>query len=331
VHRAILEACLPCVLTLAASFAALTFVVRLSGARLQWRRISRLHSCQDGGVHSLAFVLTLPVFLLLVLFIVQISQLMVGMMVVNYSAFAAARAASVWIPAQVEGELFFEDANQNRVRIDSHVEEGDTILIQPESNSDKYQRIRAAAVLACASVAPSRDLEIDPQNASRLSRLAAEATKTVYRSMVPRSTRNPRIDRRLDNKIAYSDQNTMLFLEWRDARNSNGRNTFVSPTYNPREHPVPDVVWHPNEAGWQDALRVYVVHRFALLPGPGRWFAQRLVWVDSLPSRIQSQIASAGANQYSENASLHTVLIPASATITNEGFKSVRPYTHEPN
>ena len=110
-HRAVLEACLPCLGALGVSFAALVVVWRLSGARLDWRRLARLHRCQQGGVQSLAFVVTLPLFIVIVMFIVQVSQLMIGVIVVNYSAFAAARAASVWIPADVAVDGYLEPAN----------------------------------------------------------------------------------------------------------------------------------------------------------------------------------------------------------------------------
>ena len=50
-------------------------------------------------MQSLSFVLTLPVFILVMMMIVQVSQLMIGIVVVHYAAFAAARSAAVWIPA----------------------------------------------------------------------------------------------------------------------------------------------------------------------------------------------------------------------------------------
>ena len=66
-HRAILIQCLPAVAALAVSFLTLVALVKFSGARLNLRRLRELHGCQDGGVQSLAFVLTLPVFIMFVL------------------------------------------------------------------------------------------------------------------------------------------------------------------------------------------------------------------------------------------------------------------------
>ena len=57
-----------------------------------------------GQRQSLSFVLTLPLFILVMLTLVQISQVMIGRMVVQYAAFAAARSAIVWVPARLPGE-----------------------------------------------------------------------------------------------------------------------------------------------------------------------------------------------------------------------------------
>lgn len=335
-HRGILEACWPLLIALAVSFAALVAVVRLSGARFDWHRLRRVHACQQGGVQSLAFVLTLPVFIMIVQFIVQVSQLMIGVMVVHYAAYAGARAASVWIPAQLGLPGSFSPEPENRLSlVDLPAQQDGRSVIGPlrqsTTGSYKLEQIRTAVVLACAPVAPSRDLGLEAGSVSGRSRLAVAATQGLYRQMVPTSVSNARIDRRLANKITYSDRNTAVFLEWRDARNSGGTNTVVGPTYNPRNHPYANTNperfgFKPNEVGWQDAVTVHVVHNFALLPGPGRLLAQRLVRADGLPDRVSSRI-QVNRQDYAEP--LYTVAIPASATMTNEGIKSQRPYVHE--
>ena len=63
-------------------------------------------------MQSLSFVLTVPMFIMLMLLAVQITQLMIGLMMVHYAAFAAARSASVWIPARMEP---FEHVGENRM------------------------------------------------------------------------------------------------------------------------------------------------------------------------------------------------------------------------
>jgi hypothetical protein len=108
-HRAILQACLPWFFWLCVASGLVLLLVQFCGSRIDWRRLRHLSRGEEGSVQSLSLVLTLPVFLLLVLFIVQVTQVMVGIMMVNYAAFAAARAASVWIPADVTTELTFRD------------------------------------------------------------------------------------------------------------------------------------------------------------------------------------------------------------------------------
>ena len=98
-HRQILEACLPFATVIIVAFGVLHLTIRLSHARWNWKRLRFLHKDQAGGVQSLAFVLTMPVFMAVVSLIVQVSQLMLGMIGVHYAAYAGARAASVWIPA----------------------------------------------------------------------------------------------------------------------------------------------------------------------------------------------------------------------------------------
>ena len=343
-HRAILEACLPCLLALAASFAALSAVVRLSGARWNWRRLRRLHACEKGGVQSLAFVLTLPIFIVIVLFIVQVSQLMIGTMVVNYAAFAAARSASVWVAANVvgDGDTIDEPANvlplpfadDNPVLL---VSAGSTLAEGANTyvwecyaggsgagsafRSVKYEKVFAAAAMACVPLAPSRDL--GNENTLYTGPIV-ETAKSLYRTMVPGSQSNQRIPKRLENKIAYSFGNTAVRLAYVD------KDSLQGPTY--KVNFVPGLDGQPiytpieNEVGWQDPLTVTVTHNFALLPGPGRFLSKFLVRADGRPDLVSPRIAQQTA---SNNERLYTTPIWASATMTNEGFKSVMPYVQE--
>ena len=102
-NRAILQSLLPAFAALAAACVLLRIVVGVSGARLEIVRLRKLHRSEEGAVQSLSFVLTLPLFIMIVMFIVQVSQLMIGIMGVHYATFAAARAAIVWTPARVVG------------------------------------------------------------------------------------------------------------------------------------------------------------------------------------------------------------------------------------
>lgn len=334
-HRAILEACLPCLVALAVSFAAIVGLLKLSGARFQIARLWRIHACEGGSVQSLAFVLTLPVFMLFVLFILQVSQLMVGTMVVNYAAFAAARSASVWLPATVDVDTRYGFSVEPENRIEAGVQIDGNILrvgsnqSQTSSNtlnSRKYHQAWAAAVLGCASICPSRDLQKGGASASPLSGAATNwlpeaqrVTRTVYGLLSPASSSNGRIPMRLDNKLDYAARNTFVEIEWQEVSHS-GTDAETGPTYNPRGHCTS--IWQEQEVGFRDPVTVWVTHRHALLPGPGRFLAKLLVPASGVPDRIAPLV---GLNpEYSEP--VHFVTITASATLVNEGIKSVMPF-----
>ena len=89
--RAVLLSCLPWLVLLVVLVVLLRLMVRLEGARSDLRRLRSLHRDQGGAAQSLSFVLTVPVFIMIMLLIVQVSQLMIGAVVVHYAAYAAAR------------------------------------------------------------------------------------------------------------------------------------------------------------------------------------------------------------------------------------------------
>jgi len=334
VNRAILEACLPCVLVLAASFVLLRAVMQLSGARLHLSRLKRLHRCQQGAVQSLSFVLTLPIFVVLVMFIVQVSQLMIGIMTVNYAAYAATRAASVWFPAHSRITGYHHEGEDNlpppiRETSTLHLQYFDSLVadsdiqdqreIQLSDSSYKYQKVFVAAVLACAPISPSRDLGHQLQgDAARV----PDVVNALYRTMVPDSQINARIPHRIQNKIAYSYWNTELLIGFTD------KNTRQGPSYNPRlpvRLPNGELirVWDPHEVGWQDPVTITVYHHFALLPGPGRFLAKYIVRESGQSDLVSPHIQSRPDRNPSE---VYTTPIVASATMTNEGFKPVLSY-----
>lgn len=326
-HRAVLEACLPGLVALAVLFAAAWLVVRLSGARLRPWRIAELHRCQAGGVQSLALVITLPVFLMILLFIVQVSQLMIALMTVNYAAFAAARSAAVWVPALVDDQDFYvldddgnglpDDDSQNRLPPGFRADEPRVLRYQDvrQLGSAKLDEIFHAAAIACAPISPSRDL-----SSTDLSALGATRTDDVmvrlFDVLAPASA-DPRLSRRLQNKFAYSLQNTEVAITYTN------KDSAVGPTYNP----PPSNPWHgvdprlthvENEVGWEDAVTVEVRHNFALLPGPGRFLSSVVVGPGGRPDDVAPRII--------DDDGVHKTWIAASATLTVEGLQSVRPY-----
>lgn len=142
-HRAILQACLPWFFWLCVASGLMLLLVQFCGTRIDWRRLRRLNRGEEGSVQSLSLVLTLPVFLMLVLFIVQITQIMVGIMMVNYAAFAAARAASVWIPSDVTTDASFADPPFDNPQIDvdftAYSTVGDRVIPRGATNNGSLQ------------------------------------------------------------------------------------------------------------------------------------------------------------------------------------------------
>jgi hypothetical protein len=328
--RAVVEACLPWLALLFVSFACAYLLMRLSRSRIDLGRLRRLHRDQAGGVQSLSFVLTLPVFVMVMLFIVQVSQLMIGTIVVHYAAFAAARTAAVWIPARLGPEetencisWYYPDPEaEDQVLpildpLDPNYgpgEGGTTYLVEP--GSAKYSKIASAAVLACMPISPSRDLGLSPPGENQA---AAEIIKALYQSMAPASGQNARIPRRLENKLAYALEATQIEIRF----------------YHTQRYPEPPLVPYPpldddgsdftvefmaNELGWQDPITVKVKHQLALLPGPGRLLARRVQRPDGSPDRLAETIGQIGK--------VYVYPLEASATMVNEGEKSVIPYEH---
>jgi hypothetical protein len=336
-HRAILIAWLPSVLALLAGMAALWLVMRVSGARLRPARLLSLHRCESGSVQTLSFVLTLPVFVMLLLFIVQMAELMVGVGIVHYAAFAGARAASVWVPATT----VYEPANtfEPESLSEANWKYPRWILTEMDlrqfayERQFKYRKIGLAASIALAPLGPSRDLE-EPSQSSR----GTEILKRVYASMVPRAARYPGTPRLIQKKLDYSLRNTRIGVTGVDRQGAQG------PTYNPypgyftmERNPTTGaltevwVPWKPHEIGWEDPILVFVEHKLALLPGPGRLLATKLLPADGTRDQVSPLIE--GRNTDRENYRVNDTLVrayktklTAAVTISNEGLKSVMPY-----
>jgi hypothetical protein len=309
----------------------LWILVRVAGARLHVGRLLSLHRDQEGGVQSLSFVLTLPLFLMVVLFIVQISQLMIGTMVVHYAAFAAARSAIVWIPAQLGWGHEAENCISSYA-IDPQAEDqvlpildpsredygprpgGLTYVVHP--GSPKFRKIASAAVLACLPVCPSRDVGFElPAEGERI----AGILETVYRALAPASDSRLALSTRLRNKLGYAMEATSVEIR------------FYHPNIEPPLTAYPHLVsrrhkdlpeFQFNEVGWQDVFTVTVTHNMALLPGPGQLLAK---------SARKSSESNDPSNQADERwDELRVYPITASATLGNEGEKPVIPYVQEP-
>lgn len=110
----------------------------------------RRFGLDEAGGLAEELVLGFPFFVLFLAVTIQLILMMHARIVVNYAAFVAARSASVWVPACYNGE------NSNAVRLSSQAPSQGTQLISLNQGSlSKLDRIRSAAVLACAPISPN--------------------------------------------------------------------------------------------------------------------------------------------------------------------------------
>jgi hypothetical protein len=359
--RAVLENCLPWAGMLLASLAALWALMRLGGGRLQLGRLWQLHRDEHGSAQTLSFVLTLPTFIMVILFILQVSQVMIGITVVHYAAFATTRAAIVWIPADVVSTAYgtiAEGPNCISSRVwDPTITNEDGPLLSPtevivgpregivpyriEPTSPKYEKIASAAKLACMSICPSRDLglPLDEQGRTMLGVLGR-----AYHSMAPAvSGAVPGTDRRLANKMAYACAKQTPFAMWMFDQTQQVKTwqTLTSDhtaielhalhqggevpldSYVSDDQQIHAVPFQPNEVGWGDMIRVRVTHFMALLPGPGYLLFKYLqpTGRDGTGNDF-GYFMTAGGRQF-------VFRLRAECTLLNEGQKSVHPYVYQ--
>jgi hypothetical protein len=327
--RVVLTACMPWLLLLATLLLVAWGLVRLHRSQVCIRRLWSFHRDQAGSVQSLSFVLTLPFFVMVMLLIVQVSQLMIGTIVVHYAAFAAARSAIVWIPAMLPAaelancissySIDPSAPNQYPLVLDpaslefAPSEGGITYVITPdELGSPKYNQITAAAVLACAPISPSRDLGVALSGSASL---RAEAMKTLYSSMAPASAANSLVPSRLEHKLAYAANCTRVEVRFYHKNAEPPLERPPSPYYRP---PVLEE-FRENEIGWQDPVTVTVYYDLALLPGPGRLLAPLVSNTGGI-NKISRRSFPSG--------DVYVCTLTASATLGNEGEKSVVPYEY---
>ncbi|MBN1395774.1 MAG: pilus assembly protein [Pirellulales bacterium] len=326
--RSTLLACLPWLAILLASLFVLLVLAKLNRARPRIGRLRRLHADQRGSSQSLAFVLTLPLFVMVLLLIVQVGQLMIAQMVVEYAAFAAARAAAVWIPADLS--MHSVEEGPNRVGgYDLVPAEADAATVAAGSvyrlweYGLKYGKIRRAALLGCMSICPSRDLGIALSGDAAAS---ADSLANAYNALT--QTSDAAAARRLRNKFAYAAANTKVEVEFFHSDDEPPPNA-AAPTkpvnligamsydcYIIMDDETYDLCFRCNEVGWRDPITVRITHNLALLPGPGRLLARSTGAADRVSSGIENR------------GDVYTYPLSASATIGNEGEVSRRPYVY---
>lgn len=265
-------------------------------------------------MQSLSFVLTLPIFVILMLFIVQLAQLTIARIVIEFAAYAAARSAIVWIPADLGDDQ--ETANcigaprqpLGTVR-DENGNEFERYRINHPSR--KLLKIELAAAHALMSVCPSRAVGANPSHPGLASYGSLEK---AYQALEPTAINNTRIPSRLRNKLSYALAATFVQMEVR------------------HKDSEPPLIWHDirpypdefanNEIGWQDQVLITVYHDFALLPGPARLLAKRTI----APGQSTDEVA----DRIQRRGSVFVYPLSATVRLSNEGEKPVLTYVHSP-
>ncbi|MFP6669387.1 MAG: TadE family protein [Pirellulales bacterium] len=326
------------------------WLTAVSGGHCKWNRLRNVHRNEEGAVQSLSFVLTLPLFILIMMGVVQTSQIMIAQIVVEYSAILTARSASVWLPAHLDG-------TDGRNRISELVyerseDEGDIYRVETEAwageySSPKVLRISMAAAQACVPIAPSRDTGFDR---SATGNSAATSMVRAFEAIAPEAEAGGAISRRMRNKLTYALANTDVKIEvfhpqsrhepllgeiHEDVGELAERFSEREPIYIEsyaedewsyyQQYEEDAREFQPNEIGWQDEITVTVKHNLALLPGPGRMFSR------ILSMREGSQYDGEVTNVSRTGETLYTWPLKAQATISNEGQKSVLRYEYNEN
>ncbi len=322
--RQILIDCWPYLAAIVVSVVIMRLLIAFSGARIRVSQLKKLHGDESGGVQSLAFVLTIPVFTMFLMFIVQMSQLVIAQVVIHYSAFAAARSAIVWIPAY-SGQEYANEIGNGKSLVSS---EGSLDVYEISEGTEKYERIRRAAAMACMSICPSRDIGASSGGSSSD---ALTSIQNAYLMAAPSQESNGQIETRLSNKLNYALGNTQVTIQvrhktdWPDVAFDNP--SLWTLTKIPAQGPPPNPpgfgrdYWQEfteNEIGWHDQVEVRVEHNFAMLPGPGGLIA--------LLPRAEGGGQGTLRQGYLKIGDAYAVPITATVRLQNEGQKALLPY-----
>ena len=223
---------LVCLAIVAVLLGGLRFLLALSGARRRPRGFAGLHQDQQGSVQSLSFVMTLPLFIMIMMAIIQIAQIMLAKVVVEYAALSSTRAATVWMSQYTftqgqDGQTDQRSQTEQRncvggmnVALDRS---NSTYRIPTETieNSSKGIRIALAAQLACLPICPSRWPAADEPSLSGSYQKTHASLVKAYSAMAGEKNTAPEeaISRRLKNKLAYSLANTKIEIEMEHPEN----------------------------------------------------------------------------------------------------------------
>lgn len=263
-----------------------------------------LHRCQDGGVQSLALVLTMPLLVGTLLLVIQLAQILVAVMTVQYAAFAASRSAVVWVTSATDDSIV---AGPNEILTHGGAERWVEVSPDLRQSSRKYREIYAAAAQACVAIAPAR--QIAGPRADAIETDQAVEAFLVFQQLQA-DPREGRWRLAVGNRWSYAFANTQVRVKFA------GQPRY-SPTYNPVDHPVRE--YDPREVGWDESVTAVVRHEVAILPGPGRWLFQQVAWGSATGD------ASSG---WSGSGRSDRVPVYGSTTLTLAGIKSNHPVSY---
>ena len=176
-------------------------------------------------------------------------------------------------------------------------------------------------MLACLPISPSRDLGA---TLSVQAARAAESVTTAYGAITAPRRTDTKLPERIRNKLAYATANTAVTI------------VFFHGSQDPAENPLGTdfssgrlgTYFRFNEIGWRDPITVTVTHHLALLPGPGRLLARRLVGPAGKTDAVSRKIGGRQGRPGNVYTDVYTYDLTAAAMIGNEGERSVMPHAY---
>jgi len=142
--------------------------VKSRGAALL-RGLNRLHRRQDGASYALSVVLIMPIYVLMIGLVIESSRLLLVQLAVVRASAAAARAASVWLPAECPAAVKQAKIRQAAAQALAPFASGDSEhfaaatagrALDPQADAEysaAYQRFTGGSRLAAAYLARKRE------------------------------------------------------------------------------------------------------------------------------------------------------------------------------
>ncbi len=127
-------------LTIVAAGRVLWMLARVAGPIVGGLLRGRRPNLGESGQAMTEVAVSFPVLLITTLILMQLALLYQAKNVVTYAAFAATRAAIVWIPVEAGGEA------KHSINVDG---------------GDKYDKIHQAAAMACVPISPRASVVLD--------------------------------------------------------------------------------------------------------------------------------------------------------------------------